>query len=331
MRSVCENSQKTMRALVTGGGGFIGSHLVSLLLKAGAEVVVFDRDGGARPTHAGSVHYVSADLLNRAAISTALAGVDVVFHLAWSGIPRSSNEDSSAHVSLNLVPTLVLFDACINLSVRRVVFLSSGGAVYGSVAELPITEEHPTRPISAYGVTKLAAEAYLEFYSRQHNLDYVILRPSVPYGEAQNIKRGQGAVGVFLNSAITGEPITLWGGRNIARDFFYVGDLAKACLAAAHETVERGVYNIGGGRAITLGHLLDLVQDVTHTRLNVKVEPSRSFDPPSIVLDITRARHCLGWEPEVSILAGVERTWKWLRPSRQSETGTLASTVSSIL
>lgn len=302
-----------MRALVSGAAGFIGTHLVMALTKTGVEVVMVDRKEGSRPPKDCNARFVAADLIDQTAICSALDGVDVVYHLAWSGLPRTSNENPNAHIALSLAPTLALLEACVKSSIKRIVFLSSGGAVYGQAIELPMTEEHPTRPLSVYGVTKLAAESYLEFYWRLYNLDYVILRPSVPYGESQNTSRGQGAVSAFLHSAIKREPITLWGGRGITRDFFYVGDLAKACLAAANESVKRGVYNIGGGKAITLGQLIDFIEELTNTKLIVINEPPRSFEPPSVLLDITKARRCLGWEPEVDIATGVERTWAWLK------------------
>lgn len=302
-----------MRTLVTGGAGFIGGHLVSALAQAGAEVVVVDHAEPSPSARTRNIRYVATDLMNRAVLLPALAGVDVVYHLAWAGIPSSSNEDPGAHVCLNLAPTLALFDACLKASVKRVVFFSSGGAVYGRALELPIPEEHTTLPLSIYGGAKLAAEEFLGLYGRQYGLDHVILRPSVPYGEGQNPSRGQGAVSVFLKSAITGEPITLWGGCNIVRDFFYVGDLAKAGVAAADAKVKRGVYNIGGGEAITLGQLLELIQKVTGATVNVRIEPPRNVDPPAILLDIDKARRILGWKPEVKIADGLARTREWLR------------------
>lgn len=302
---------------------------MSALEHIGAQVVIVDRAGRAGPRVASRATYVGADLLDRDAVRSALDGVDVVYHLAWSGLPRSSNEDPSAHAASNLMPTLALFDACVNSSVKRIVFLSSGGAVYGRAVAFPMTEEHPTHPISAYGVAKLAVEAYLDVYWRQYDLDYVVLRPSVPYGESQNTSRGQGAVGVFLQSAMTGKPITLWGGASVSRDFFYVGDLAKACLAAADMNVQRGVYNIGGGRAITLGQLIALVERLTNTQLNTITVPPSSCDPPSILLDISKARRHLGWEPEVEIEAGVELTWEWFRLLQRYEERPLELAISS--
>ncbi len=302
-----------MRVLVTGAAGFIGTHLVSNLAQSGVSVVVIDRNKSLLPTISSNIRHVVTDITNSAAISSALQGVDVVYHLAWSGLPLSSNEDPNLHIASNLTPTIVLLEACAKSSVKRVVFLSSGGAVYGHAAKLPITEKHPTHPLSIYGVTKLAVESYLDFYWRQYNLDYVVLRPSVPYGESQNTRRGQGAVGVFLRAAITNAPITLWGGREVSRDFFYVGDLVKACLAAADEGVKRGVYNIGGGKAISLGNLLNMVEEITNTKISVTCAPARNCDPSSICLDITKARHGLCWEPEVELSVGIERTWTWLK------------------
>ena len=311
-----------MRALVSGGAGFIGSHLVSALALDGFDVVMVDRAEGSGPAWAGNVRRVVGDLLDSAAICSALQGVDLVYHLAWSGLPRSSVENPIAHVESNLAPTLALLEACVKSSVKRIVFLSSGGAVYGRALQLPMTEEHPKHPLSIYGVTKLAVESYLEFYWRQYGLDYVILRPSVPYGESQNTNRGQGAVGVFLNCALTGEPITLWGGSEVSRDFFYVGDLATACLAAANMDVERGAYNIGGGNAISLGTLVSTVEEITNTRLAVTYAPPRNIDPPSIWLDTTKARRVLCWEPQVELSMGIERTWAWLKSMQQPEAET---------
>ena len=238
--------------------------------------------------------------------------MDVVYHLAWSGIPSSSNLSIRANTANNLLFTLDLLDECRNAGVKRVVFMSSGGAIYGHANQLPIPEHHPTTPISAYGAAKLSVEAYLSVYGNLYGLNSVSLRPSVPFGEWQNSSRGQGAVNVFLQNVYCGRPIVVWGSEDIVRDFFYVGDLARACLLAANMDVAPGVYNIGGGVPVTLKELIEMNQHVTGRAVPVIYEPPRSFDPPSIVLDISKARCALGWTPRVPLVDAIARTWGWI-------------------
>ena len=302
-----------MRALVTGGAGFIGVHLAHALVGEHFDVTIFDRT----PVQIGAladcpVRIVTEDLANRRALQEALEGVDVVYHLAWSGIPSSSNLNIRANTGNNLLFTLDLLDECRNAGVKRVVFMSSGGAIYGHAHQLPIPEHHPTAPISAYGAAKLSVEAYLHVYGHLYNLNYVSLRPSVPFGEWQNSRRGQGAVGVFLQNVYCGRPIVVWGSGDIVRDFFYVGDLARACLLAANMDVAPGAYNIGGGVPITLKELIERIRYVTGRAVPVIYEPPRNFDPHSIVLDISKARCELGWTPRVPLVDAIARTWGWI-------------------
>ena len=302
-----------MRALLTGGTGFIGVHLAHALVRSHFDVTIFDRT----PAQIGAfadcpVRVVTEDLANRRALQEALKGVDVVYHLAWSGIHSSSNLNIRAHTETNLLFTLDLLDECRNAGVRRVVFMSSGGAVYGHAHQLPIPEHHPTAPISAYGAAKLSVEAYLHVYGHLYDLSCVSLRPSVPFGEWQNSRQGQGAVNVFLRNVYYGRPIVVWGSGDIVRDFFYVGDLARACLLAANMDVAPGAYNIGGGVPITLKELIERIRYVTGRAVPVIYEPPRSFDPHSIVLDISKARCELGWTPRVPLVDAIARTWGWI-------------------
>jgi UDP-glucose 4-epimerase len=303
-----------MRALVTGGAGFIGVHLAHVLVENNFDVTIFDRT----PVQSGAlancpVRVVTEDLANRRALHEAIEGVDVVYHLAWSGIHSSSNLNIRAHTETNLLFTLDLLDECRNAGVKRVVFMSSGGAVYGYAHQLPIPEHHPTAPISAYGAAKLSVEAYLHVYGHLYDLNSISLRPSVPFGEWQNSRRGQGAVTVFLQNVYCGRPIVVWGSGDIVRDFFYIGDLARACLLAANTDVAPGAYNIGGGVPVTLKELIERIRYVTGRAVPVIYEPPRSFDPPSIVLDISKARRALGWAPKVPLADAIARTWGWIK------------------
>lgn len=299
-----------MKVLVTGGAGFIGSHLVQQLSDAGVDATVLDRafhDAAAL----GGATVIREELDNRGVLKTALRDVEVVYHLAWSGIHLSSNQDWSAHISNNLLPTVDLLKLCCENGVRRFVFVSSGGAVYGPSSQ-PIREDHPTYPLSVYGATKLAVETHVRLASQLYGLEYAILRPSVPYGERQDPGRGQGAVAVFLHRVIHGEPIVLWGGASIVRDFFYVGDMARALVLAADERVESGVYNIGGGQPITLAGLVERISEITGLRAHTICEAAREFDPSYIVLDIEKAKRVMGWEPQTSLDDGIVRTWEWM-------------------
>jgi len=303
-----------VRALVTGGVGFIGTHLVATLLDEGWEVVVVDRVHkrsfpSIKQRSSAKLSFYEAELSNRGALKAALDGVDVVFHLAWTGENLASSQDLKTHVEYNLLPSLGLFELCQEHNVQRVVFLSSGGTVYGPARHLPITEDHPCNPISPYGMTKLTVEHYLKFY----DLDYVVIRPSVPYGEWQNPFGVQGAVAVFLGKVLRGEPIVIWGDGSVVRDYFYIGDLAQACVRAATAACSREVFNIGGGKGISLKQLIDMVGEVSTARVEVEYQSARPFDVPRLVLDISKASNRIEWRPRVGIQEGLERTWRWMR------------------
>ncbi len=302
-----------MKALVTGGNGFMGSHLVAGLAAEGWDVVVVDPGTNPFFSPPPEVRVVREPISNRGAMRQALEGVDVVFHLAWSGVHVSSNQDLRSHVEVNLLPSLSLFDACLEVGVRRLVFISSGGTVYGKAETLPIAEDHATHPINAYGVTKLAVEHYLALYRHLWRLEPVILRPSVAYGERQDPAGLQGAVAVFFGRLLEGEPIVVWGDGGAVRDYFHVSDLVRACLSAATRPVAGETFNISGGRGVSLRELVELIRRVTGRSPEVRYEEARSFDVPELVLDLRKARQLLAWEPRVALEEGLERTWRWMR------------------
>lgn len=308
-----------MRTLVTGGGGFMGSHLVESLHGAGWDVVVLDRGVNPHAPPPAGVRFVRAELADRGLLRGALEGVEVVFHFAWTGVHVASNEDLRTHAELNLLSSLSLFETCCEMGVRRVIFVSSGGTVYGEARHLPIDESHPTHPICAYGVTKLAVEHYLALLGRLHGLEYVVLRPSVAYGERQNPDGAQGAVAVFCGRILRGEPIVVWGDGTAVRDFFYIGDFVEACRLAATRPVSGEIFNCSGGRGISLNELLDLLGRISGREVEVRHEAARSFDVPELVLDISKAERLLGWVPRTRFEDGVARTWAWIERYLSSE------------
>lgn len=302
-----------MKALVVGGNGFIGSHLVDRLAACGWDVSVLDLWERRYDPLPETVRYIQGDLSQMYLVREALDGVDVVFHLAWSTIHEVSNRDPEADILANLVPSVQLMDACRQMGVGRFVFLSSGGTVYGPVERVPIRESFPQNPISAYGITKLAVEKYLQLYHRLYNLDYVILRPSVPYGPRQNPLGKQGVIPVFLYHIGNNLPVTIWGDGSVTRDFFFISDLVDAIVAAATKSLGRErIFNLGGGMETSLLELVEMVELTVGRKAVIDFQPPRNFDAPRIRLDIELAKKTLGWTPGVPLQDGLAYTWSWI-------------------
>lgn len=302
-----------MNALVVGGNGFIGSHLVDRLAAYGWDVTVLDRHAPYYDPLPASVRFINGDLTHTLLLREAVAGAEIVFHLAWSTIHETSNQDPAADVKANLIPTINLIEASRQASVQRIVFTSSGGTVYGVAEKFPIPETHQHNPISAYGITKLAVEKYLEMFRYLHGLEYVVLRPSVPYGPRQDPLARQGAVAVFLHRVAHNLPVTIWGDGSVIRDYFYISDLVSALVASAERPLNQDrVFNIGGGEEVTLNRLLELVEETVERRAVIEYKPARTFDAPRIVLDTRRACTQLGWQPDVSLRDGLTQTWSWM-------------------
>jgi UDP-glucose 4-epimerase len=302
-----------MRILVIGGCGFIGSHVVDLLLAAGHKVTVLDRYPERFRIGCPGATYVFFDYGDKEQLETLLAEstMDAVVHLVSTTIPQSSNEDPLFDIQSNLVQSLVLFDLCIKHKIKKIIFLSSGGTVYGTPLSSPMDEQHPTLPQCSYGITKLAIENYLYLYHLLHGLDYTVLRVSNPYGTRQDPHRKQGAPAVFMHKMLVDEVITIWGDGSIVRDYVYVSDVAKACLAAIASSYV-GVCNIGSGLGLSLKELLYQLQEVTGRSPTIDWHSSRNFDVPTMVLDCSKADRELGWRPRVEMRAGLAEMRDWM-------------------
>jgi UDP-glucose 4-epimerase len=305
-----------LRCLVLGGRGFIGSHLVNALLEAGHQVTCFDRPHlvplGA--THASDerFRFVEGDFVSEADIAEALPGCDVCFHLVSTTLPHSSNADPVFDVETNLLGTVRLLNHARSAGLRKLVFVSSGGTVYGTPTSVPIDESHPTHPLCSYGITKLAIEKYLELFHHLHGLDYCVLRIANPYGEMQRTQASQGAVAVFLGKAVRGEAVEIWGDGSVVRDFVYIGDVADALVKAMHHEGPQRLFNIGAGRGHSLNEVLDTIDEVVGRKTRRVYRPGRAFDVPANVLSIERASTHLGWRPRVAFRDGVARLASWL-------------------
>jgi len=304
-----------MNAVIIGGGGFLGSHLAETLIANGQDVRIFARPGARYLEYSSQrgADIVTGDFLDPVAMGNAILDCDVVYHLASATVPQTSNENPRLDVEANLVGTLQLLEQMRSANVKKIVFASSGGTVYGIPQEIPIKESHPTDPISSYGITKLAIEKFLHLYWTQHGLDYCILRISNAYGARQPITETQGVIAAFLSKAAGKEEIVIWGDGSVLRDYIYASDIANAFLQASLYQGERKLFNIGSGHGHSLKDLISAIENITRGPLRVKYLPGRRFDVPVNVLDITRARSRLGWEPKVLLEEGILYAFEWMQ------------------
>ena len=305
-----------------GGGGFIGKHLSEALLQEGFEVRVFERphlDMEEHLTLQSRVEWVEGDFKNPADVLPALDGCDWVFHLISTTLPKTSNENPIYDLESNVVSTLRLLDLIVRPgSIRKLIYISSGGTVYGVPEATPIPESHPTNPRCAYGIGKLAVEKYLDLYRLLHGIDYAVLRLANPYGEYQHPLATQGVIPVFMYKALNDEPIEIWGDGSVVRDYIYIGDAIRAMLKVMRHDGEARIFNIGSGRGTSLNVLVQVLEDLLNRPVRRTFLPQRRFDVPVNVLDITRARTVLDWEPLVTLEEGMERMLSNMRRDRAS-------------
>ena len=302
--------------LVLGGAGFIGSHLAEALAQQGRRVRVFDRphvDRLALFPRAAGFEVFTGDFLNPRALAPALEGAEVVFHLVSTTLPQSSNDNPVYDVESNVLGSLRLFELCREHGVRKLVFVSSGGTVYGVPRTTPVAEDHPTEPISSYGVHKLTVEKYLALAHRLHGLDYRIARPANLYGPRQRLDTAQGAVAVFLDRALREQPIQIWGDGSIVRDYVYISDAVDALLRVASFDGAQRIFNIGSGKGASLNQLVAEIEKLLGRRVKTEHGAPRGLDVPANVLDPSLAERHLGWSASTPLAEGLRRTCEWLR------------------
>ena len=305
-----------MKCIIFGGGGFIGSAIADKLLLDGHEIRIFERPR-IEPYRKFEAHerveWVTGDLLSIHDVSEAIGGADVVFHLVSSTLPKSSNDDPIYDVQTNLVGTLQMLNVMVAHKIPRIIFISSGGTVYGTPMYLPIDERHPTEPQVSYGITKLAIEKYLLMYERLHGIKSIILRVANPYGERQRMETAQGAVGVFIHRALNRMPIDIWGDGSVTRDYLYIGDVAEAFVKAVDYSGPASVFNVSSGAGTSLNQLIDLLEDVLGMTITRHYLPGRAFDVPVSVLDNRLAFQEMGWKPDIPFRDGLVRTSAWMK------------------
>ncbi len=302
--------------IVYGGGGFIGSHLVDELLSKGYEVTVFDKLNFSKrnlESVIDRIRIIEGDFNNEVDIGNSLKGIDYVFHLVSSTLPAGSNDNPVYDAETNLISSLKLFRECVDRQITKVIFLSSGGTVYGFPTTVPIKEDHPTKPICSYGIIKKSIEDYLYLFNQIHGLDYCILRLSNPYGERQNPQAAQGAIAVFMNKIIRSEEIVIWGDGEVVRDYIYIKDAARALVMSLVVNSPHKLFNLSAGNGYSLNQIIESIMSVAGKKdIKVTYQDKRSFDVPVSILDNTLIAKEFGWKPDTTLKVGLEATYNYL-------------------
>jgi len=298
------------RVALIGAGGFFGTNLARYLSSRIDDLRCFGLHQSF-PEAMQDITWVTGDLASPILVDI-LAGCDTVVHLASTSSP-GTDLDISADAKANVMTSLHLFDQCVAVGVKRVIFISSGGTVYGIPNLVPIPELAHTHPITAYGAAKLAIEKYLGVYARLHGLDYRVLRISNLYGPFQTTAKMQGVVAAFLSKALKCEPLEIWGDGKVIRDYVYVEDAAEAVLAAMRYTGAERIFNIGSGMGMSLNEVIVSIEILLGRSLEKIHRIGRAVDVPVNVLDCSLAKRELYWAANTDFSHGLEATSAWMK------------------
>ena len=307
-----------MKIILLGAAGFIGTNLVAELAKNKENVItVVDRDKSffknIEKLNIPNISIVESDLTMDSDYDTIISGQDIVYHLISTTVPTTSNKLIAEELKANVVLSANLFEACVKQSVKKVIFISSGGTVYGKESKCPLNEKTPTNPITSYGVQKISIEKLLYLYNYMYGLDYRIIRLSNPYGPYQRPNGVLGAVTTFTYKAIKGEEIQVYGDGSVVRDFIYISDAIRGILKIVNGCDRHRTFNLGCGYGTSIKHLLETIEEALDIPLKVKYTEARKVDVPVNYLDIKRFETAYGSLNPISLEQGIQKTAEFMK------------------
>lgn len=303
------------KCIIYGGAGFIGSYIAEELLGNNISVTIFDKKNCSKKNidHIiNDVTFIEGDFNNRIEVMESIQDHNYVVHLVSSTLPADSILNPSYDIESNLLSSLGLFDSCVKNKIKKIIFISSGGTVYGNPVEIPIKENHPTDPLTSYGIIKLTTEKYLGMYNHLYGLDYKILRFANPFGARQNPRLNQGLIAHLLHKIKNKETIEIWGDGKVIRDYFSVKDGARAVFLAIVDNSSNRIYNIGSGKGLSVNQVILKFRQVLGLNFRVKYKPSRKFDVKKNILDISLAKKFLKWVPRENFNSELKKTWEYI-------------------
>lgn len=308
------------KIVVLGSNGFIGRKLTRSLAEDPAnKIVAFDgfkeyKQGQVEPfSDLSNVEIYPGDFLNTEDLAGALHLADYVFHLISTTTPASSDKDPLIDIDTNIKGSVELFNICLKNKVKKIIFPSSGGTVYGDSATGFNKEDDLTKPYSPYGIGKLAIEYYLGYFKRTHGLDYIVYRLSNPYGPGQNIYGKQGVIPIFLNKILNNEELTIYGDGEMVRDYIYIDDAVKMIGKTFQSDTQYHTYNIGSGKGESVNQIIDILRETTGRSIKITHAQTPLSYVEKSVLNTERFIDEFGISPETTLESGIKKTWDYIK------------------
>lgn len=303
-----------MNYVVVGGGGFIGSNLSEALLYNQNQVVVVDHPNALflKKLYNLGATIITGDFGDEEIIKKALSQGEIIFHLASTTVPKTSNENLIFDIETNLIGTIKLVNIAKDIGVKKIIFSSSGGTVYGIPKEIPIKENHPTEPTCSYGIIKLTIEKYLHFFWTMYGLDYKILRMSNVFGKRQIPNKPQGIIPTLIYKGLHHEKINIWGDGTAIRDYIYISDVIDAFIKVEKDRSEDRIYNIGSGEGHSINEITTYIENYLQIPLDIINIPRIKTDVQVNILDNSLAKENLNWSPKINLINGIIQTINYL-------------------
>jgi UDP-glucose 4-epimerase len=303
-----------MKIIILGGDGFIGSHLVEKLLTSNEHsITILNRTKNNFSKVHTNINYIFGDFNDIDILRKAIWSSDLVIHLISTTVPITSNLDPIYDVKANLIGTLNLLEEMNKQEIKKFIFLSSGGTIYGNPKYVPMDEEHPLNPINSYGIVKMSIEKYIKLYAKKYNFKYCIIRPSNPYGPRQRFDGMQGVISTFLYKSLKNEPVTVWGKGSEVRDYIYIDDLIDILNIIVNNELENSIYNVGYGEGYSVQDIIEKIERVVGKKLDIKYIKANVEMVKEVTLDITKIKKDFCWQPKTSLLSGIQKHFEWLK------------------